>query len=182
MRQIRCAIIPGKERSTPPGRTVFRVPLLGLQSYANTKRSAKTASVVDRVGATAAGGDDVQVIPVGAVAAPGAVIVAPGANGTTDRESAGDDIFHNIIAGNLANIVPATEWAMAAPRSADILNMSIGEAYSDLTLDVSDKYVDHLVFEHFVAVSVAAGNECGDGKMIEPLERIPFLRSTRRGL
>ncbi|MBK8266939.1 MAG: S8 family serine peptidase [Planctomycetes bacterium] len=70
------------------------------------------------------------------------------------------------ISGNMANFVAAVEWAIT--NNADLLNMSIGESISDLTFDVSDKYVDHIVFEHFIAVCVAASNECNPSAIREP--------------
>ncbi|HEY3244792.1 MAG TPA: hypothetical protein VGM03_15735 [Phycisphaerae bacterium] len=69
---------------------------------------------------TAAGGDDVQVIPVGATAAPGAVIISPGPNGIIDTAPAGDDQtrfgYFLDANGNRVPIpaitVPITDWML----------------------------------------------------------------------
>ncbi|MBX3394745.1 MAG: S8 family serine peptidase [Phycisphaerae bacterium] len=108
---------------------------------------------------TAAMGDDTQMVANGAAAAPGQQLIGLGPNAQLETTVGGDDVRRYGIPGNVANFAAAVEWALT--NNAKILNMSIGEPVSDLTFDVSDRFVDHIVYEHFVAVAVAASNECG---------------------
>ncbi len=115
---------------------------------------------------TTAAGDDVQLVPVGNVVVEGQLLVTPGANKLIDSVPGGNDSKSWFFESNMANFTAAADWAVT--QGARILNFSIGEVVSDLTFDVSDKYLDHLVFEHFVACCVAAGNEAVPDAVIEP--------------
>lgn len=109
-------------------------------------------------------GDDVQVIPFGQNAPPGAVIISAGPNHELDTIQWGaDDLGVLASVWDLTNLrfAPAYDFAAAVDwaigQGAAVVNNSTG---GGADFGVVDRYVDYIVRQHFRAIVNAAGNEC----------------------